>query len=56
VLVVDAFHAMVSDRSYRKGMSEESARLELRAHAGTQFDPDVVEAFLRVLDKRGGRI
>jgi putative nucleotidyltransferase with HDIG domain len=54
VLVVDAFHAMVSDRSYRQGMSEESARLELRAHAGTQFDPDVVEAFLRVLDKRGG--
>jgi putative nucleotidyltransferase with HDIG domain len=54
VLVVDAFHAMVSDRSYRKGMSEESARLELRAHAGTQFDPDVVEAFLRVLDRRGG--
>jgi putative nucleotidyltransferase with HDIG domain len=54
VLVVDAFHAMVSDRSYRKGMSEESARLELRAHAGTQFDPDVVEAFLKVLDRRGG--
>jgi putative nucleotidyltransferase with HDIG domain len=54
VLVVDAFHAMISDRSYRKGMSEESARLELRAHAGTQFDPDVVEAFLRVLDRRGG--
>jgi response regulator RpfG family c-di-GMP phosphodiesterase len=34
-------------------MSEESARLELRAHAGTQFDPDVVDAFLRVLDRRG---
>jgi len=29
---------------------------ELRAHAGTQFDPDVVDAFLRVLDRRGGRI
>src|SRR3954463_10162963 len=56
VLVVDAFHAMVSDRSYRQGMSEESARLELRAHAGTQFDPDVVDAFLRVLDRRGGQI
>jgi putative nucleotidyltransferase with HDIG domain len=56
VLVVDAFHAMISDRSYREGMSEESARLELRAHAGTQFDPDVVEEFLRVLDRRGGQI
>jgi putative nucleotidyltransferase with HDIG domain len=53
VLVVDAFHAMVSDRPYRKGMSREAARLELRAHAGAQFDPDVVEAFLRVLDRRG---
>ena len=30
VLVVDAFHAMVSDRSYREGMSEESARIELK--------------------------
>ena len=56
VLVVDAFHAMVSDRPYRKGMSQEAARLELRAHAGTQFDPDVVEAFLRVLDRRGFEI
>jgi HD-GYP domain-containing protein (c-di-GMP phosphodiesterase class II) len=53
VLVVDAFHAMVSDRSYRKGMSTESARVELRRNAGTQFDPDVVEGFLRVLDRRG---
>jgi putative nucleotidyltransferase with HDIG domain len=53
VLVVDAFHAMVSDRSYRKGMSAESARLELRGNAGTQFDADVVEACLRVLDRRG---
>jgi HD-GYP domain-containing protein (c-di-GMP phosphodiesterase class II) len=56
VLVVDAFHAMVSDRSYRMGMSAESARLELRAHSGTQFDPDVVDAFLRVLDRRGGSL
>jgi putative nucleotidyltransferase with HDIG domain len=54
VLAVDAFHAMISDRSYRKGMSAESARLELRACAGSQFDPDVVEACLRVLDRRGG--
>src|SRR5436190_4525099 len=54
VLVVDSFHAMISDRPYRAGMSAESARLELRAGAGTQFDPDAVDAFLRVLDRRGG--
>ena len=56
VLVVDSFHAMISDRPYRAGMSAESARLELRSGAGTQFDPDVVDAFLRVLDRRGGAL
>jgi HD-GYP domain-containing protein (c-di-GMP phosphodiesterase class II) len=53
VFVVDSFHAMVSDRPYRKGMPEAAAREELRANAGTQFDPAVVDAFLRVLDEVG---
>jgi two-component system cell cycle response regulator len=48
IAVCDSFHAMTSDRSYRKAMSEEVALAELRAGAGTQFDPAVVEAFLRV--------
>ncbi len=51
VLVVDAFHAMTSDRPYRRGMSEDDARRQLMEGAGTQFDPDVVAAFLRVLDR-----
>jgi HD-GYP domain-containing protein (c-di-GMP phosphodiesterase class II) len=51
VLVVDAFHAMTSDRPYRKGMPENEAKIHLHAGAGTQFDPDVVAAFLRVLDR-----
>jgi hypothetical protein len=51
VFVVDAYHAMVSDRPYRMGMPEGDAEVQLRAGAGTQFDPDVVEAFLRVLDR-----
>jgi diguanylate cyclase (GGDEF)-like protein len=51
VLVVDAFHAMTSNRPYRKGMPESEAKLQLQAGAGTQFDPDVVAAFLRVLDR-----
>lgn len=46
--VVDAFDAMISDRVYRKGMSYEEARAELHRCAGTQFDPQVVEAFDRV--------
>jgi diguanylate cyclase (GGDEF)-like protein/putative nucleotidyltransferase with HDIG domain len=53
VFVVDAYHAMVSDRPYRKAMPLEDARTELRAHAGTQFDPAVVAAFLRVLTAQG---
>jgi len=44
--VADAYDAMTSDRAYRKGISSEEARQELRKHAGTQFDPQVVEAFL----------
>jgi putative nucleotidyltransferase with HDIG domain len=50
VFVVDAFHAMTSDRPYRKAMPDEEAKAEMLRHAGTQFDPAVVEAFLRVVD------
>ncbi len=50
VLVCDAFHAMTSDRPYRSAMSIEEARLELAQNAGTQFDPIVVGALLKVLD------
>ncbi len=51
VSVVDAFHAIVSTRCYRKGRSVETAFDELRRHAGTQFDPNVVEAFIRSMQK-----
>ena len=52
VLVVDAFHAMISNRPYRKAMPEEEARQELRAHSGSQFDPAVVQALEAVLERR----
>ncbi len=51
VLVCDAFHAMTSDRPYRRAMSVDDARLELSRNAGTQFDPTVVGALLHVLDQ-----
>ena len=51
VFVVDSWHAMTSDRPYRRRMSDEAARAELERFAGTQFDPSVVAAFLRVLDR-----
>ncbi|HEV7918648.1 MAG TPA: HD-GYP domain-containing protein [Solirubrobacterales bacterium] len=50
VLVCDAFHAMITDRPYRKSIGLEQARHELVRHAGTQFDPAVVDALLAVID------
>ena len=44
--IADAFDAMTSDRPYRKAMSVEEALLELRANAGKQFDPALVEMFI----------
>ena len=46
--VADAYDAMTSDRPYRKGMTPEQAVSILKANAGTQFDPDVVAAFVRL--------
>lgn len=46
--VVDAFDVMTTVRAYKSAMSHEEARAELATHAGTQFDPEVVRAFLAV--------
>lgn len=46
----DAYDAMTSDRPYRKAMSLEEAVRELRVHAGTQFDPEVVGFLVSILD------
>ncbi len=51
VFACDAFHAMVSPRSYSAGMSEKDARAELTRCAGSQFDPRVVAALLAELDQ-----
>ncbi len=48
--VVDAFHAMTSDRVYRKAMSVDWAKEELERFKGIQFDPKVVEAFEKIYD------
>lgn len=48
VAVADAYHAMVHDRPYQSVLTHEESLNELRAHAGTQFDPDVVEVFVRL--------
>jgi HD-GYP domain-containing protein (c-di-GMP phosphodiesterase class II) len=51
--VVDTFDAMMSDRPYRKAISVQKIKEEVMAHAGTQFDPHVVEAFIKLLDCKG---
>jgi diguanylate cyclase (GGDEF)-like protein len=49
--VADAYEAMTRGRVYREALGREAAREELRAGAGSQFDREVVEAFLAALDR-----
>lgn len=49
VCTCDAWNAMTTDRSYRRGLSQEAAAAELRRCSGTQFDPQVVDALVAVL-------
>lgn len=51
VAVVDAYVAMGSPRPYRPALGAEAAVDELERQAGYQFDPEVVEALIRVLEK-----
>jgi diguanylate cyclase (GGDEF)-like protein len=53
ILVCDAYHAMTTDRPYRKRLAAEEALRRLHEAAGTQFDPRVVEVCARVLVSRG---
>jgi PAS domain S-box-containing protein len=51
-LACDAWDAMTTDRPYRNALAQEAALAELRANAGTQFDPNVVDALLDVLERQ----
>jgi HD-GYP domain-containing protein (c-di-GMP phosphodiesterase class II) len=51
VACCDAFNAMTTDRSYRRALPLAVAIGELHANTGTQFDPHVVDAVLRVVDR-----
>jgi putative nucleotidyltransferase with HDIG domain len=56
----DAFHAMISDRSYRRGRPPDEALAELLCNSGTQFRPDVVAVLTRIIESdlrdRGRRL
>jgi response regulator RpfG family c-di-GMP phosphodiesterase/signal transduction histidine kinase len=51
IAIADAYHAMTSNRPYRRAMPAREAALELVRHRGTQFDPKLVDAFIQGLLK-----
>ncbi|MFH1339404.1 MAG: HD domain-containing phosphohydrolase [Candidatus Omnitrophota bacterium] len=52
IAVADVTDALTSDRAYRRGMSLPEACEEIKKKSGTQFDPQVVEALLRVYENK----
>lgn len=46
--LADSYDAMISDRPYRKALPFETAISEIRINTGTQFDAEIVEAFLKI--------
>jgi HD-GYP domain-containing protein (c-di-GMP phosphodiesterase class II) len=55
IAVANDFDAMVSDRPYHKAQPRETAVDEINRGVGSRYDPRVVEAFLRVLNREKGR-
>ncbi|MGH2976799.1 MAG: GAF domain-containing protein, partial [Gaiellaceae bacterium] len=53
IFVCDAYHAMTTDRPYRRRLSRHEAVRRLTEASGSQFDPKVVRAVLRVLEQPG---
>lgn len=49
--VVDSFDAMTFDRPYKAAMTYSDAIKELRANKGRQFDPEIVEVFIRIVER-----
>jgi response regulator RpfG family c-di-GMP phosphodiesterase len=50
--VIDSYTAMLSERPHRQSMSSDEALAEIERHAGSQFDPEVVEIFIRAVSER----
>lgn len=50
ISIADTWDAMLSDRPYRRALTAEEAKNELKKHSGIQFDPEIVAAFIKVLE------
>ncbi|MCZ6766873.1 MAG: HD domain-containing protein [bacterium] len=55
ISVADSFDAMTTDRSYRKALTWKEAKAELHTYSGTQFDPEVADSFIALIEKDGFR-
>jgi diguanylate cyclase (GGDEF)-like protein/PAS domain S-box-containing protein len=55
VSIIDAYDAMTNDRPYRKALSVEEAIEELKRCAGSQFDPNLTEKFVGIIEKTKNR-
>jgi HD-GYP domain-containing protein (c-di-GMP phosphodiesterase class II) len=52
IAIADCYDAMTTNRVYRKRLSDEKVRAELIKGAGTQFDPALIEIFVRLVDAK----
>jgi diguanylate cyclase (GGDEF)-like protein len=52
VSIADAYDAMIQNRPYKRAIGHEEALFELRRHAGTQFDPELVDVFIRLFSAK----
>ncbi len=48
--MADSYDAMTSNRSYRSYLPQEVVRSEVEKNAGTQFDPDIAQVMLKIID------
>lgn len=52
--ITDAYDAMITPREHRAAMAVDECIYEMRANKGKQFDPDITEAFIEIINKIGG--
>jgi len=52
IAVADSFDAMTTERPYKKALSIEEAKEELIRNSGSQFDPEIVRAFIKLIERK----